>query len=278
MKYLVVVLNDGGGIGKSEFAKLIADIARGVTTRKVGLFDGDPKNRTMLSVFGTRNEDGSLQKPDENDLLEGCRVVDLRKPDASATELMTALEEIQPELIITDGAGGSDQNLGLMIMKSGTPEEFTALLDDLGYTLILASPQIPNGGGKTIEALTSTKLLADQYLGFDNVHFHIALNRWNGEIETNDDPAFEYWFKSATRKKLVEAGKLSETKILELPSEVMSVVASMPVPYSVFTDPEFAKTAGISIRSRFAIKKHKDVVLKQIEADPFLAKAYLGSV
>lgn len=138
-KYLVVVLNDGGGIGKSEFAKLIADIARGVTTRKVGLFDGDPKNRTMLSVFGTRNEDGSLQKPDENNLLEGCRVVDLRKPDASATELMTALEEIQPELIITDGAGGSDQNLGLMIMKSGTPEEFTALLDDLGYTLILAS-------------------------------------------------------------------------------------------------------------------------------------------
>lgn len=194
MKYLLIVLNDGGGIGKSELSKLIADIARQLSGKTVGLFDGDPKNHTMLSTFGNRNDDGTLIKASDNDLLTGCRVVDLRKPDSSSTELMTALEEIQPDLIITDGAGGSDQNLGLMIMKSGTPEEFTELLADLGYTLILASPQIPNGGGKTVEALTSTKLLVDQYLPFENVHFHIALNKWNGDLEATR--AFPFQFGS----------------------------------------------------------------------------------
>ncbi len=84
MKYLVIVLNDGGGIGKSELSKLLADIARSNPDRKIGLFDGDPKNHTMLSTFGNRSEDGSLIKASENDLTTGCRVVDLRRPDSSS--------------------------------------------------------------------------------------------------------------------------------------------------------------------------------------------------
>lgn len=277
MKFLTLILNDGGGLGKSEFAKLLVDLARGVEGRSVGVFDGDPKNHSLLSVFGERDADGALLDPENNDLLTGSRTIDLRDPEKSAAEMIKALEVIQPDLLIADGAGGSSQNLGLMIMRSGTPEEFVGLLDELGYTLILASPQIPQDGGKTIEALSSTKRLVDQYINFENVHFHIALNRWNGDIE-GTDPRFDYWFHSSTRKTILDAGKLSETKIVELPSEVMTVTSAVPVPYSRFIDPEFAKVAQISIRPRLAIKKHCALFRAQIQADPLLKKAYLGMV
>lgn len=275
-KYLTLILNDSGGLGKSELSRLIANLSRSVEGRNVGVFDGDPKNHSLLSVFGERDANGALIDPEDNNLLTGCRIIDLRDPEKSAAEMIKALEEIQPELLLADGAGGSAQNLGLMIMKSGTPEEFISLLDELGYTLILASPQIPQDGGKTIEALSSTKRLVDQYIGFENVHFHIALNRWNGYIEGSNDPRFDYWFNSTTRKTLLDAGKLSETKIVELPSEVMTVTSAVPVPYSRFIDPEFAKVAQISIRPRLAIKKHCALFRAQIEADPLLKKAYLG--
>lgn len=276
MKYLTLILNDGGGLGKSELAKLLVDLTRSVEGRSVGVFDGDPKNHSLLTVCGERDANGALLDPEKNDLLTGCRTIDLRDPEKSSAEMIKALEEIQPDLLLADGAGGSAQNLGLMIMKSGTPEEFVGLLEELGYTLILASPQIPQDGGKTIEALSSTKRLVDQYVGFTNVHFHIALNRWNGDVDGDYvDHRFDYWFNSTTRKTLLDAGKLSESKIVELPPEVMSVTSAVPVPYSRFIDPEFAKVAQISIRPRLAIKKHRDLFRSQVEADPVLKKAYL---
>lgn len=278
-----------GSVGKSFLACVQAEIMRSNPDFRTALIDGDAHdencNQTFRKLFGLREGgalDGDLLPADDNDYFTGCRTVNLRKANAkSGDEIIGAMEQ-GANRIYVDGAGGSEANFGKLIMEdNGDPEIFISTLQELDYDLTLVIPLLGGSKGRAADASDSLKFYFDTYGHFENVHFHVFLSQWNSDkIDNVSDPDFLYWFNSKLRPKMLETGRLHETRLMSLAPDVFKVIADfttleLGAPLSKLIDPAFAQANGISLRHRIALKRARDFFITQCAADPFL-KNFLG--
>lgn len=241
-----------------------------------GLLDGDVKR---LKLFKTHGQPGVSQK--DNDLVLGCRILDMRHPEQSREELFNAMEIVSPDRLIVDCAGGSESNLGRQVTPvGGQPEDFYFATQDLGYRTLKATPLPPKEEGDIyLGALASLKESVDEDASCDEIERVVFLNRYRGDmnksIEEDAHPDFEYWLKSKTREALQKTGRLTEIRIPAADGDALAQVSKFSVPYSTFISPEFVAEKKIRYLAKAAVSKHRKTFLKEVQKSRVMSR-FLG--
>ena len=275
-KYFIPYGGDTGGSGKSRNASLFASLFRSRPGISTALADGDPLNKSTYDSYSQRDASGNKIPSKDNDILIGCRMIESTDATAASNEIFRVFEKVQPDVFLVDGAAASESDFSKTISNNSEPEEFVETLEELGYSLNLATTLLPKTKGKKRnEAVESLQRLFDLYKDIPTVHFIVSLSFWEGDVMDNEsDENFKYWFKHELREQLVATGRYHEYKMVTLPDEVNTVTSQYEVPLSKFADADFCAEAEISIRVRNAIRKFLSLFEMQMQADPYLREMF----
>ncbi len=152
-KRVVWVTGGKGGTGKSTFARGVLDtlLAHQVT---VSAFDGDPENAQLHRYYQS--------------LGDGVVRTELAERDGG-DDMLAAMEEEQPAVVLADVAAGGSQ----ILMRLQDESLFLSSAEDLGYafTVVSVLSPIKDSVNMVKEALDITQGHSVQHVAVKNLHF-----------------------------------------------------------------------------------------------------------
>ena len=215
---VVWVTGGKGGTGKSTFARGVLDtlIAQGVT---VSAFDGDPENAQLHRYYQS--------------LGDGVVRTELAERDGG-DEILAAMEEDQPDVILADVAAGGSQ----ILMRLQDESLFLSSAEELGYAFTVVSVMSPikDSVNMVREALEITKGHSVQHVAVKNLHF--------GEA---DD--FELFDASKTKQQFEQTGGVV-LSMRDLFSKTYGVIDKKNLPFQVAVTKESGLPYGDRARIR----------------------------
>jgi len=261
---LLLVMSRKGGVRKTTTVAYLADILR-ETSASVGVLDGDLKIHGTYQRFAQRNDEGEFL--DDQSLTSGAWISDLRDVKGRA-KILEAVEQA-PDFLIVDSAGGADDNFGDIFGAGFDPSDFIDTLDDMDAGVVFVCPVLPDDE----DTIRSVKAISQSFEGLP-VSFIIVLSGWAASGDETD-ARFAMWMASNTRNGLLEAGKLSELKVNNLPDEIMVTVRETPAPFSQIinqtaADPKTGEKLSTNIWTRQSLKKVRASIQRQMSSVPAL--------
>ena len=152
-KYVVWVTGGKGGTGKSTFARGALDtlIDNGVN---VAAFDGDPENAQLHRYYQNTGK--------------GVVRTELAERNGG-DDILAAMEEDQPDVILVDVAAGGSQ----ILMRLQDESLFLSSAKNLGYafTVVSVLSPIKDSVNMVKEALEITQGHSVQHVAVKNLHF-----------------------------------------------------------------------------------------------------------
>ena len=217
-KRVVWVTGGKGGTGKSTFARGVLDtlLAQSIT---VSAFDGDPENAQLYRYYQR--------------LGNGVVRTELAERDGG-DDILAAMEEAQPDVILADVAAGGSQ----ILMHLQDESLFLSSAEELGYAFTVVSVMSPikDSVNMVREALEMTKGHSVQHVAVKNLHFGDA-----------DD--FELFDDSKTKQQFEATGGVV-LSMRDLFSKTYGAIDKENLPFQMATKKESGLPYGDRARVR----------------------------
>lgn len=219
MKRVIWVTGGKGGTGKSTFARGALDrlLAAGVN---VAAFDSDPENAQLHRYY--------------QGMGEGVVRTELAERDGG-DDMLEAMEEQQPGVVLADVAAGGSQIL--MRLQDESLFLSSASEMDYGFTIVSVLSPIKDSVNMLKEAMETTKGHGVQHVAVKNLHF--------GEA---DD--FDLFDASQTKLRFKEAGGVVIT-MRDLLGKTYGAIDRENLPFSLAAK----KTGGLPQGDRNRIRQ-----------------------
>lgn len=219
MKRVIWVTGGKGGTGKSTYARGVLDTL--VTNRvNVAAVDGDPENAQLHRHY--------------KDVGDGVVRTDLAQRDGG-DDILAAMENDQPQVILADVAAGGSQ----ILMRLQDESLFLSSAQELGYafTVVSVLSPIKDSVNMVREALEITRGHSVQHVAVKNLHF-------------GDEDDFEIFDSSKTKQRFIADGGIVLT-MRDLLSKTYSVIDKQNLPFQLAA----AKAGGLPYGDRARIKQ-----------------------
>jgi len=204
MNRAVFVASRKGGIGKTKFARLLAEIHR---SRKTGpvLVDADRGVGQLLKHLGARDAEGRLLNPQPTPIEDGVVAIDWHADTESRAMLAEVLAYGRPTII--DLPGGSLDDFRTLDVNAG----YLDVAREMGFEATFVSLITP-----WVETWADALTIRDWAPSAGHL---LVVNQ---DFGTNED--FADWIASKTRANLLAAGS-REIILATLPSGIAARIA-----------------------------------------------------
>ena len=149
MAVIICVVGDKGGIGKSTWARGLADVCRRHQI-KAALFDADWISRSLFKVHCLKGKDGSVVPLNRQDPRAGCILYDIHNRDLGRDFLLNSMGVPGADVILHDLPAGFRADFSHVMGISDHEralQEFTASCRSISVRPVFVTPLTPHWAG-----------------------------------------------------------------------------------------------------------------------------------
>ncbi|MBP2315836.1 hypothetical protein [Azospirillum soli] len=149
MAVIICVVGDKGGIGKSTWARGMADVCRRHQI-KAALFDADWISRSLFKVFCLKSKDGAVVPLNRQDPRAGCILYDIHNRDLGRDFLLNSMGVPGVDIILHDMPAGFRADFSRVMgisQHEQALQEFVASCRSISIRPVFVTPLTPHWAG-----------------------------------------------------------------------------------------------------------------------------------